>query len=716
MAKDALSYQEKWKEAGDPRADYFFIAVWMSLDGEWFATGEAQKGVTGSKQGIVGATWWKKPFDGLVGWIEERIERKRDLYFSAQAFEGKHQNGVHEGKGAGHDGEHAIDGPIAWGEFDHAKLENVEPALLPSYAWITSPGSVHGPAHWHGLWMLDRVADEETRKLLVKGIDPKNQGSYKATQWLRVPGTMNYKYDVPSKVRMKWTWEGGHLTSVQRVREVLSGGGIGPAKVKTWAEAYAKYEPDLKQHTRANILEKAKQPSGRRSEIRWSIATELMEVGASIGEATLILKGTVWCDGDDGLQRPEVWIRNEVKRALLKSKGSSALRVVDDESRDGVSASYFDIKPISHEPDKKARWVWHDVVAQDNITIFDGAPEHGKTWAMFALMAAVADGSRLPSFSNVGNVITTYDKIRKGPVVYFSQETTIATARRRLKTFGCEDVDDRFHHFRKQFSVNSQHHLSGLMLALDNIRPRLLVFDTMFDYTGASDSNKQNDMSAAMARFRELAERYNAGLILSRWFGKGKHDSPGHQALASIAIRGAARQILMFRKLIEGAGEFAMIMDKTSDLSEEDKRSLTFYVNKVPDEIEVKESGGIILSEFGRASFRWGLFGQLKPSDAVAPFKIEDGRVNREAVYWLYRAASAEWENWKGIIEAGESAGYDKSVLKRARIRLEAEKRLEWRPRLGFSGKDRLSQIRRGKYWSEHELELAIEPGRDDED
>lgn len=88
----------------------------------------------------------------------------------------------------------------------YADLDEVEPVksdaeLSPTIAWESSPG------RYQALWEIDRALKEEAHSKLNRQLTyalGADKGGWDITQVLRVPGTVNHKYDEKPEVKLLW--------------------------------------------------------------------------------------------------------------------------------------------------------------------------------------------------------------------------------------------------------------------------------------------------------------------------------------------------------------------------------------------------------------------------------------------------------------------------------------------------------------------------------
>lgn len=679
MAEDALSYQEKWKEAGDPRAQYFFIAVWMSLDGEWFATGEAQKGVKG-KSGIVGATWWKKPFDGLCEWIQERTKLGRDLYFTAQPFFGKHRNGVAERREAGHDAAHVVPCPIAWGEFDHFALDHVPPELYPSYAWITSGGG-QGPPHWHGLWMLDRDADLKTRRLLIHTIDIGNEGSFKDTQWLRIPGTKNYKYDTAVTVRMKHWWEDGKVLRVDDIVRLadLPEGSNSPKKT-SWNNLYTKYSKHVSVEVRRELVTDVKADQGKRSDFLHRIIHELIEAGCTPDEIVTLCKGSAWFKHKD-----EPWIRKDIARTLEKrASRNNRPRVLDDERKalpwKTITADKIQIKPID--------WLWFPFFAIGELTFIDGDPGHGKTWLALALCKSVADGSKWNIHTGKGDALLSNRpmEIESAPILYLSKEVAEGIFGYRLMGLGCKRMV-KCHFYPEIFDLRNMQHLEELRATVMAVKPRVVVIDTLLWYIADVKMGEGGTATAVLEPLISLAREFEFSMVILRHFVKDREGKSAElMGAGSVMYTAAARfNIGCFRHPDGESDKFVVSGGKINEISAKDKKACVVFrteeipgssFDKNPDNprhyLEFREENKVKVVWIGLEDHSYEELVHAEKDRKRSERRQEEGRTLpvEDAMEWLRDYLADGEVHRAACIEEGEARGFSRATIDRAASRL----------------------------------------------
>jgi len=197
------------------------------------------------------------------------------------------------------------------------------------------------------------------------------------------------------------------------------------------------------------------------------------------------------------------------------------------------------------EPEEVS-WVWEPRIARRKLTLLEGDPGAGKTWLALTLAAMITRGWPWPGADGRPGETRT-----PAPVLYLSAEDGLAdTLRPRLDQVGADVTlvhaltgtydDDGV----LQAVTLADHGL--LRLALDQVRPALLVVDPIQQYLGVGvDMHRANEVRPLLARLVALAEEFNCAALVIRHLGKSTQDKAVYRGLGSIDFAAAARSILL---------------------------------------------------------------------------------------------------------------------------------------------------------------------------
>ena len=155
--------------------------LWAKQPGKYFCIS------TKNSRGVWRDNFFSKD-QVIAGAVEKFIEEHHecDLYFCPTGFSEKRRAK-----------ELAAFPKMLWADLDEANPRDIKKSLRPTIAIESSPG------RYVGLWMIDKTHDNDINRALTYFVGA-DKGGWDATQVLRVPGTLNYKYSSMPRVRIAW--------------------------------------------------------------------------------------------------------------------------------------------------------------------------------------------------------------------------------------------------------------------------------------------------------------------------------------------------------------------------------------------------------------------------------------------------------------------------------------------------------------------------------
>jgi hypothetical protein len=194
----------------------------------------------------------------------------------------------------------------------------------------------------------------------------------------------------------------------------------------------------------------------------------------------------------------------------------------------------LDVCMADVEP-QEVEWLIEPYIPLGKLTIVEGDPDEGKSFAMLAIAAALTIGDGLPfgDLAEPGNVI-----------LLSAEDGRADTIRPRLDSLGAD--------IRRVFAVTvplvlndkgfeQLEHLVKLREA------KLVLFDPVFAYVGGqADINQDNKVRAITSRLADIAERYNCAIIALRHLPKAQQRSAKMAGMSSVAWTASARSVLLF--------------------------------------------------------------------------------------------------------------------------------------------------------------------------
>ena len=521
---------------------------------------------------------------------------------------------------------------LLWADLDEADPRNIR--FKPTIAIESSPG------RYVGIWVTDETINESLNRRLTYaiGADP---GGWDLTQVLRIPTTINYKYSATPKVRLLWT-DGPSVTLSQLANEL-------PLELDEPSEAdgdagaiFKKYSRKLEPWLRKELIS-GKPTEGKRSEMIWRIENSLLEAGVSPEECFLLVKASPW-NKFRGRRNEDQQLRRELQKAVDQHFSKSSAKPTEDtQPQVFLGRSLADVEEVNIE------WLWYPYLARGELTILEGDPGLGKSYVAHMIAKAIVDRNRLPCVKDMTPV--------KGKVAYFDMENDAGhVTKKRLVGNGCINLKDFFQE-EEFFSVDDDERWERVVQALDQLRPTLIVFDTINTYIGKADTHKSSEVQQALARFKELARRFHCAVLVLRHLTKGSKDKALYRGQGSIAFTGLARVVMTVGSVPDDPETRVIAVTKLNIARK--PKALTYTIEGLPDTKEDQD----------RSRFVWGEFVELTSDDILAaPTKSEGGGSNerRDAVDFLRSILEEGPEEVAKITRMAEKRSISARTLQRA--------------------------------------------------
>lgn len=494
------------------------IEIWKNQPGKFFCISTKD-----------GAGEWKdhffspEEFGSIKAFIRENSDK--DIYFCPHGFNRRVRR-----KGE------AVLPNMLWADLDFSdpRDKQVFYGLKPTIAIESSPG------RFVGLWLLKEPMTEDINRRLTYHVDA-DHGGWDLTQVLRMPGTRNYKY--ASQPRVRVLWDDGPVYSLKRILKYLPEQDEAvTAATLSAAAVFEEYENKLPRWVRRELLTKRLKTRTDRSEMLWKLENACIEAGMSMDEAFAVLKASAW-NKFAGRRNEDEQLRRELSKivehqfaekpkAAEKRHRKSDKEISDEEREPGLLV----FRPMSEIKREKLDFLWWPYLVKGEVTILEGDPGLGKSYLAQMVAGAIASGQRIPCYKKGQPVI-------QGPVVYFDIENSAATVSKpRLEDNGYTDLNN-FYPVEQAFSIDDDEVLDEVYNALEEIRPALVVFDTLNTYIGRADAHKASEVTQAMNVFKGIARDFNCSVLVLRHLTKGS-GSAMYRGQGSIAFSGSARVVM----------------------------------------------------------------------------------------------------------------------------------------------------------------------------
>lgn len=427
---------------------------------------------------------------------------------------------------------------LLWADLDFSDPRDREifRGLKPTIAIESSPG------RFVGLWVLTGPMTESMNRRLSYKLDA-DRGGWDLTQVLRYPGTRNYKYSTQPLVRV--LWDDGPEYSPKKIENRLPPEEDDPGEGEelSASDVFEEYEGKLPRWVRRELL--AKKVTGRadRSEMLWKLENACVEAGMSLDEAFAVIKRSVW-NKFAGRRNEDTQLRRELSKIVdnhfkEKPPGREKLKRRSDEEEshdEHKPQGFFIIKPMSEIEREELDFLWWPYLARGEVSILEGDPGLGKSYLAMMVAAKISIGERIPS-SKKGQ-----PKV-KGTVVYCDIENSAGTVTKpRLEDNGFTNLDN-YYPIEQGFSIDDEDALEELYEHLEELKPSLVIFDTLNTYIGRADAHKASEVTQAMNTFKAIARDFNCSVLVLRHLTKGS-GSAMYRGQGSIAFSGSARVVM----------------------------------------------------------------------------------------------------------------------------------------------------------------------------
>ena len=324
---------------------------------------------------------------------------------------------------------------------------------------------------------------------------------------------------------------------------------------------------------------------------------------------------------------------------------------------------------------QETRWLWRPYIPLDCITILEGDPKTGKTWAALAITAAITRGYPLPGED--GKPVARMP----GNVLYLTAEDSLSmTLRPRLEK-GNADLS-RVNVLEGKISADGKtvvpvtmQDLDILAQTLERYRPVLVVIDPMAAFLGPNvNANRFEQVRPVLAGVTRLAEVYGCAVLLIRHLSKGPKDRAIYKGQGSIDFTAAARSVLMVGKDPNIPGQRVMVHNLCNVAKEGPAQSFV-----ITDE----------------GALEWAGVTDITGDELVAPVMVdvEERGSRAEAKEFLLKALANGRQLATDMEEARKAHDIADRTLKRARQDLN------------------IQVYRDGKAWY-WELPTAVKPNR----
>lgn len=432
-------------------------------------------------------------------------------------------------------------------EYFYADLDEVDPrtlALRPTAAWQTSPGK------YQCMWQCRTKLDTENHKRInqrLTYLTGADKGGWSVTKALRIPGTYNYKYGKPKKVKL--LWDDGPIFSVKTlvaaVRSVRVTGSVenladlGLPEV-TASSVLRTHRKKLSQRS-LELLRAPKAIVGERSDRLWELECLLLNEGISPEETLILIRDTVW-NKYAGQAREVSQLWKEVQKAKEHvDEEDDPIKALPGRRLRFDTLDEFMAREVPTE-----RWTVEGIWSYDSHGVIAGEPKTFKSFISTELGVAVASGRPF---------LGRFEIPHRGPVWIIQEENTAQMMQDRLHKItmarGCGGAKDGelvipetlpIKLMSEQgFNLKDDEHIEFLESTLQRARqaketPKLLILDPLYMMVPGMNESDQKEVAEILGRLLKLKHEFGVGILIVHHYRKPKTDedtAPGHRIAGS---------------------------------------------------------------------------------------------------------------------------------------------------------------------------------------
>ena len=483
------------------------LELWAEQPGDYFYLAR-KRGSTFRAQAIK-----RKDIAKEVPAFINEYRDSHNLYFCPHGF--KSINGeVHRKK------ENAVAPALLYADLDKADPRKMK--WRPTIALESSPG------RYVGFWHTDKPVTEELNQRMTQAVGADPSG-YDLTQVLRIPGTLNFKYDSEPKVKL--LWEDGPEYKTASLEKELPGLGkkdraVNRTAREVWEKWRRKMTPKL-----LNLLENPSPPQDR-SGAQFSAYMQLFDIGLSVDEVEALFRAVPWAKGGENDTKKASWLRNDIENAYSKRDDESPFAKKrrrsddeDDEDDDGSedlwdveAADDFGFVNLDEVEEKNTDWLLHPFFALGELTILQGDGSSGKSYFLQKLAILIAKGRSLKFLQEDQK----FYKQVNGNVFFFDPENApdMVTVK-RLRWNGWKAGKEKYKIFQVPISssIDSKAFRRMIVEKMEEHKPVLVSFDTALHFI-SGDSNSNSEVTKYAGFFQRLSRRFNCAVVLVRHMNK----------------------------------------------------------------------------------------------------------------------------------------------------------------------------------------------------
>jgi archaellum biogenesis ATPase FlaH len=310
---------------------------------------------------------------------------------------------------------------------------------------------------------------------------------------------------------------------------------------------------------------------------------------------------------------------------------------------------------LSSFESKEVEWFWEPFFPKNMLSLVEGDPGLGKSYALMSLAAKITQGGMLPNG----------EKIKVGRVLYVSAEDDPSyTIRPRIEALGGDVIRVRV---QSEFEPFTEIGMRNLVEEIENFSPDLVIIDPIYSFYGdRGDLMSTSVIRPFLTKINGIARDNEVTIVAIRHLAKARKDKAIYQGAGAIDVIAIVRSAVLVATNPE---------DHSGSIWAHLKSNLAARGHSYKFRISHSESTKV-------GCFEWEGQSELKAEDLFAAgseVTISKKQEGAELlVEWLEKGPRKQQE----IEGLADSAGVSKRTLSRAKKSLgvvsEKKKRIWW--------------------------------------
>lgn len=467
-------------------------------------------------------------------WFKKYSPKKYDLYFCPLPYSSNRR-----------DKNKVEPLNILWSDIDDGSISKVPPSIL----WKSSN------KRYQGIWLLDKKYNpldvEETNQDLAYYLGA-DKGGWDLTQVLRIPGTLNHKYDPPNRVRKYKTT--GEVFKLRKITKKVSKGRkktnkeeVNISSKDELGKLIVKYKSKISRKT-IRLLMQERVEAGKRSDMLWFMENQLSDAGIPPDDIINLIKYSKW-NKYKGRGDEDVRLKSEMSKIVSNKLEEDEVEQSDEVEEDNTASFIIETySGLLSSLDTYPGWLIEGFWLKNSHGIVAGESKAFKSTLILDMAMSIASGRNfLGKFpvNNQGTVLYIQNenakwimKDRMEKIAY--SKGLVGKVINRKKGIRVKFAEDIPLHFinTQSYLLNDPIHQKLTLEIMKQYKPNLIIFDPLYlMYDG--DLGSAQDLNPILNWLLMLKEEFRCAVILvHHWNKSGQSDRGGQKMLGSVTLHG----------------------------------------------------------------------------------------------------------------------------------------------------------------------------------